>query len=174
MFKEEDLRKLETLPNAVENAFAEGVKELALLGQEQMAHNVSGRSVSFSGGSFTINVQTGNLRRQIRAEYPLGGNRFEAAVFNRAPYAELLEYGISGEQTKQMILNGGKPAKISKAGVPYKTIPGTGGRFWTVTGESQLKSQQARPFAKATAEQLDESAESVLEQAFEEAMGSLS
>jgi len=169
MFNEKDLKALEALPGALENAVAEGVKELGLLGQEQMAHNLSGRSVSWSGGSFVINVVTGNLRRQTRMEYPFSGNRFEAAVFNRAPYAEMIENGITGERRKEMILSGGKPAKVSKAGRRYKAIPGKA-QFWTVTEDSKLKNQKARPFAKATAEQLDKAAESVLNQAFEEAL----
>jgi len=40
MFNEKDLKALEALPGALENAVAEGVKELGLLGQEQMAHNL--------------------------------------------------------------------------------------------------------------------------------------
>ena len=173
MFDEKDLQKLEALPGAIENAFAEGVKELGLLGQEQMAHNLSGRSVTYSGGQFVVNVQTGNLRRQVRMEYPFAGNRFEAAVFNRAPYADMIENGISGEEKVRSIINGGKPAKVSANGRKYKRIPGNGGRFWTVTEDSQLNNQQARPFAKATAEQLEKSAESIMEQAFEEVLSEL-
>lgn len=173
MFDEKDLKKLEALPDAVENAFAEGVKELGLLGQEQMAYNLSGRSVTYSGGQFIINVQTGNLRRQTRMEYPFAGNRFEAAVFNRAPYADMIENGVSGEQKVRNILNGGKPAKVSANGRRYKRIPSKGGRFWTVTEDSQLNDQQARPFAQATAEQLEKEAESIMEQAFEEVLAGL-
>ena len=169
MFRKEDLEQLEKIPGALEEAARESIKELGLLGQEQMVHNLSGGFVPYSGGGFVVNVQTGNLRRQTRLEYPADGDPLEAVVFNRAAYSDVIENGISGEMKKQMILNGGKAAKVSKEGRRYKRVKSKAG-FWTVSEKSKLKDQQARPFARATAEQLEQSAQSVIEQATEEVL----
>lgn len=170
MFNPEDLEKLEQIPGAIEEAAREAVKELGLLGQEEMVHILSGGSVSHSGGVFQVGVVTGNLRRQVRMEYPFAGSEYESAVLNRAPYANIIENGISGEQKKRMILTGGKAAKYNKDGRAYKRIPMGKGQFWTVTEDSQLKDQKARPFAQATAERLENNAESIMEQAIEEVL----
>lgn len=132
------------------------IREIGLEAQEQMIHNLSGVEVDWPDGNFRVNVRTGNLRRHTRMEYPYQ-DPLRVLVFNDAAYAPDIEYGITGDEKKRRILDEGKPAKISKAGRRYKTIPMSPGslfRFWTLHENSVLSDQRERPFARATVEQM--------------------
>jgi len=133
------------------------VKQIGLEAVEQMIHNLSGQDVSWTGGAFRINVRTGNLRRHCRAQWPFGGDPYSVYVFNDAEYAAQIEGGITGEEKKRQILESGTQAKTNKDGRKYKRIPGGQGslvRFWTLTEDSNLSDQPARPFVEATAQQM--------------------
>jgi len=160
-FDAKSMDLLDRLKKAVEqgaeDTLQEAVKQVGLETIEQMNHNLGGESVSWSGGNFRINVQTGNLRRRVRMEYPFAGDPYTAFVHNDASYAPDLITGMSGAEKKRRLLEGGSSAKVSKEGRKYKRIPGGPGslvRFWTVTEESTLKNQPPRPFVEATAEQM--------------------
>jgi len=147
----------EKLEKSTRDAMADAVREVGVEALEQMQHNLSGAEVSWSGGEFRVNVRTGNLRRHCRLEYPFAGDPHSAYVFNNAAYAQDLEQGLTGEERKDRLLFGGKAPKENKQGRPYKTIPGGKGSlipFWTVHADSRLRDQAPRPFAQATAEQM--------------------
>ena len=155
-----------TLEKGGDDSLAETVKQVGYEAVEQMSHNLGGNNVSWSGGSFVVNVRTGNLRRHIRKEYPFGGNPYSFYAFNDAEYAEQIESGISGEQKKSALLFGGKAPSVSKKGRMYKRIPSSNPgsliKFWTLHEDSKLNDQPARPFVQATAEQMEERAGELL------------
>lgn len=139
------------------DGLAEAIQQVGLEALEQMNHNISGAEVSWSGGEFQIQIRTGNLRRHCRLEYPFAGDPHTAFVFNNAAYADDIEQGITGEDRKQRLLWGGRAPKRNKQGRAYKTIPGGKGSlapFWVVHEDSRLNDQAPRPFAQATAEQM--------------------
>lgn len=151
----------------------EAIKQIGLETREQMTANLSGAEVSFAGGSFKINVVTGNLRRHVRMEWPLAGNPLAVGVFNNAAYARTVETGIDGETRRDALLWGvggktlAKPAK--KTGRYYRRIPvGSGGLtgFWTITEDSSLRAIAPRPFPAATLEQMQPRLGELLESAF--------
>lgn len=155
------------------DALAETVKNLGYEAVEQMAENLGGNEVTWSGGTFTINVWTGNLRRHIRNEYPFAGNPYSFFAFNDAEYAEQIESGITGEAKKRAILFGGKAPNYNKQGRAYKRIPRHNpsntseegdnlAKFWTLHEGSTLEDQPGRPFVQATAEQIEERAVDLL------------
>ncbi|MEA3224960.1 MAG: HK97 gp10 family phage protein [Planctomycetota bacterium] len=147
------------------------VKQIGLEAVEQMVHNLSGVDVSWTDGSFRVNVRTGNLRRHCRADWPYRGDPYSVYVYNNAEYAKQIEEGISGEDKKRQILRGGKHPKVSKAGREYKRIPGGSGSlipFWTLTEDSHLANQEPRPFVEATASQMKDRAVDLLGRAFME------
>ena len=172
MLEEKAIEKQQKLPDTMMQAFRDSIQEVGIEAQLLMVDNLSGRSVSFSGGSFVINVQTGNLRRLTRMEYPLEGNPLSVGIFNRASYAEQIDTGISGAEKVAQILNGGKPAKVSKKGKRYKRIKFKDG-FLTVSEDSPWKNQKARPFVAATAEQVGKKIDGIFEEVFEEALENL-
>lgn len=165
MFDDMSNSLLDLWANTTTAKLAEAVREIGLEAQEQMVHNLSGQDVDWTGGTFRINVRTGNLRRRTRLEYPNQGDPLSVLVFNDAVYAATIEQGISGEDKKAALL---RNAKTSKAGRRYKTIPMPHGSlipFWAVHEDSKLKDQPARPFAAATAEQMRERATDLLKDA---------
>lgn len=151
------------------------VRLLGLETLEQMIHNLSGNEVSWSGGSFVVNVRTGNLRRMTRLDYPLEGDSFSFGVFNRASYARTLERGQTGPERLRSLLFGGSPPQTSKKGGLYKRIAYRGrtssGRlrkgttFFTVTPGSVLADIPPRPFVEATLEQMQSRIEDLLRSA---------
>lgn len=169
MFDEKSQKNLQDWANKLKrqgaDVLAQAVKEAALEALELAIYNVSGHEVRWSGGAFRVNVQTGNLRRHMRLEYPHQGNPHMALVFNNAAYAKDIEDGLSGAARKRRLLEGGKEAKVSKAGRKYKTIPGGRGSlipFWTIHEDSQLADMPARPFMQATYEQMAPRAQQII------------
>jgi hypothetical protein len=152
-----------------ERVIQAAVKQIGIEAVEQMVHNLSGVSVQWTGGNFLINVRTGNLRRHCRMDWPFNGDPYSVFVFNNAEYAAQIESGISGDEKRRILLEGGKAPLVSKAGRKYKRIPGGPGclvRFWTITEDSQLADQPPRPFVEATAEQMRDRAAKLLGVAF--------
>ena len=145
----------EGLEGKAKDKLQEAVKDIAIEVAEQMTYNLSGNDVSWSGGNFIVNVQTGNLRRHTAIEYPFAGDPYSAFVYNNAAYAGMIESGITGEQRKDMLLSSSK-AKRSKKWRKYLRIPFPGDLkgFWTVTEDTKFRDQTPRPFAQATAEQM--------------------
>jgi len=146
---------------------AKAVKQVTLEAAEEMVHTISGEDVSWSGGSFKINVRTGNLRGRTRIEYPFGGDPYTGFVHNDAAYAPNLILGMSGEAKKESLLRG-PGVKVSKAGRKYRRIPSGPGSlipFWTVTEDSVLRDQPPRPFVDATADRMKERAKTLLGEA---------
>lgn len=141
-------KKLETSGQVI----ADVVRDLGIEAQEQMTHNLSGTEVSYSGGRFKINVQTGNLRRRVRLEYPYQGDPYSVGIFNNASYAQRLQEGVSGEQRKRELL-GSQKAKRSRSGRAYLNI-NNGKEWWTIHEDSELADQPPRPFVDATLEQM--------------------
>lgn len=163
-------RQLQRLQKSVKeggDTLAKAVKQVTLEAAEEMVHAISGEDVSWAGGSFKINVRTGNLRRRTRIEYPFGGDPYTGFVHNDAEYAPNLILGMSGQAKKEALLSG-PGAKVSKAGRKYQRIPGGPGSlvpFWTVTEDSTLRDQPPRPFVEATADRMKERAKTLLGEA---------
>lgn len=156
MIDKQSEQKLQRLQRKLQDGaerIAQTLNDLGAEAIEQMVHFLSGADVTYDGEHFRINVQTGNLRRHTRLEYPVNGDPFSVGVFNNASYAESLSRGISGEDRKRALL-ASKSAKTSKAGRKYLSIPPSTGAtgWWTVTEDSELADQPPRPFAHATAE----------------------
>lgn len=158
---------LEKIQSDAEEAVKEGIKQVGLEAMEVMMHHLSGDTITWSGGVFQININTGNLRRHVRMEYPLRGSEYAVGVFNNASYAMDVEEGVDGGERKKRLLGGGKAPKKSKAtGRAYKSIPrlekGSLVGFWTVTEDSHLNDIPARPFAEATEEVMNNRAPALL------------
>jgi hypothetical protein len=150
------------------DAIQDAVKQIGVEASEQMVHNLSGVAVSWSGGTFRINVWTGNLRRHVRMLWPFAGDPYAVYVLNDAEYAAQIEGGISGEEKKRLAL---RNAKRSKTGRAYQAIPGRPGSlfpFWTMTEDSDIRDQEPRPFVEATAEQMKDRSVELLGRAFTE------
>lgn len=165
---EKALRELEAIEHDILEAAREGTRQIGFEAQELMVDYLSGKSVAGRDGTFLIQVRTGNLRRHVRMEYPLRGDDCAVAIFNNASYAREIEEGISGDDKRDKILYGGSPAKMSKKGKAYRTIPGGPGslmKFWTITEDSQLSDQAPRPFVQTVVEHMQPRAESLLSDA---------
>jgi len=170
MFDREGMEVLDrwkNLAQSIEGPLEETVREIGVEAMEQMTHNLSGQEVDWRGGSFRINVVTGNLRRHVRMEHPLDGDPHAVLIFNNAEYAQDIEEGVSGFKKVSRLIHRGKTAKISKKGRKYKRIPASKGSlipFWTVTEDSRLRDLPARPFSEATEYQMkDRAAQMVAE-----------
>lgn len=159
MLKTDQARKqLHMLRERLGNAspyLQQAVRDGGVEALEQMVENLSGVDVQFSGGSFRVNVQTGNLRRRSRLDFPYQGDPLAVGIFNNASYAEQIEKGMTGQERKDAIL---RNAKTSKKGRKYQAVPSGKGsltKFWTVTESSNLRDTPPRPFVDATAEQME-------------------
>jgi hypothetical protein len=97
---------------ATEQAIAQSVTEA----QRVMASAVTGRRVSWSGGSFTIASRTGGLAAAIQAggRYPLGGNRLAGGIAIQCRYYQSIRDGIKPYDMK---------AKTSRKGIRYVIVP---------------------------------------------------
>lgn len=150
-------RQLRMLRDRLENAspyLQQAVRDGGVEALEQMTENLSGQDVQWSGGTFRINVQTGNLRRRSRLDFPYQGDPLTVGIFNNASYADQIEGGMAGDERKRALL---KEAKASKKGRKYRAVPSGKGslvKFWTVTEDSTLRNTPPRPFVEATAEQM--------------------
>lgn len=159
----EDLGALLASMSKADRILANAVKEIGLEALEEVMTNLSGKEFSWNGSNFVINVRTGNLRRMTRMEYPFLGNPLSVAVFNRAPYAEAIEKGVSGASMVRALLRKGK---VSKAGGRYRVVP-MNGSFVTVTEKSLWKDTPGRPFNDAALESIEERVVKILERAVE-------
>lgn len=174
MPKDTTTSALDSLQSDAEESVKEGIKQVGLEALEVMNQHLSGDSVSWAGGTFQINVNTGNLRRHSRIEYPYLGSEYAVGIFNNAAYAQDVEEGVPGDERQRRLLNGGKPPKRNKQGRAYKTIPSKEGslvHFWTVHEDSRLPDQEARPFAEATEELMNDRAPALLGEIVARKMG---
>lgn len=157
---------LEQVKADLERAAKEAVKQVGFEATEMMIHHVSGDPISWDGGTFQINVNTGNLRRHVRMEYPYSGSEYAVGVFNNAAYASDVEDGVSGEERKSRLLWGGQsPRRSQKTGRAYKIIPRQEGSlvaFWAVTEDSTLQDQPPRPFVEATESKMQDRAAAIM------------
>jgi hypothetical protein len=105
---------------ATEQAIAQSVTEA----QRVMASAVTGRRVSWSGGSFTIASRTGGLAAAIQAggRYPLGGNRLAGGIAIQCRYYQSIRDGIKPYDMKPGLLRSAK-AKTSRKGIRYVIVP---------------------------------------------------
>lgn len=92
--------------------------------QAEWLKYVSGVSVSYSGGSFTINRVSGNYASAVMsgAHYPDGGNVLKGSVNVDLDYAERLEKGFESFDMKDGMLSSPK-VKINKDGGKYIDVP---------------------------------------------------
>lgn len=81
----------------------------------------SGSTVSYSGGTFTVHVVSGEYVRSIqeglRMEDDLTGE-----IFTTSPHGAIIEDGVKGYDMKQKMLNSPN-AKVAKDGSRYITVP---------------------------------------------------
>ena len=149
--------------------FAEAVREVGLEAAEQVARNLSGISVSHNGQNFVVNVQTGNLRRSTRIDWPLNGDPLSVGIFNNAEYAAAVEQGQTGAQRKAALLNS-RRARVSEAGKRFTFVPVGPNVGFTVNEDSALGDIQPRPFLQAAAEQMRPRVNDLLTEALNDAM----
>lgn len=151
--------------------FGEAVRELGLEAAEQVARNLSGVTVSHDGQNFSINVDTGNLRRSTRIDWPMGGNPMAVRVVNNASYADAVQRGSSGRERKAALLQSPK-AKMSAEGRRYIFVPAGPGpaQGFTVTEESVLSDIAPRPFLEAAADQMEPRASNILRETIARAL----
>jgi hypothetical protein len=162
-------RALERATNA-DRVFAEAVREVGLEAAEQVARNLSGRSVTHRGRTFTVNVQTGNLRRSTRIIWPHNGNPLAVRIVNVASYADAVQRGQTGAQRKAALLSSGR-VKTSAEGKKYIFVPvGPGkGQGFTVNEASTLNDIPPRPFLDAASEQMRSRVDTLLTDALNRA-----
>lgn len=148
--------------------FAEAVREVGEAA-EQVARNLSGISVSHNGQNFVVNVQTGNLRRSTRIDWPHNGDPLSVGIFNNAEYAEAVERGQTGAERKAALLNS-RRARVSKEGKRFIFVPVGPNIGFTVNEDSALGDIQPRPFLQAAAEQMRPRVNDLLTEALNDAM----
>lgn len=108
------------------------VTEYAYKTQAQSVLNVSGTTVTYSGGTFVVNRQTGKLAQsiQVLSGWATGGHGLAAVVYASAKYADIIESGVDHPVDMKPYLMGKTIAiKVGKNGnrfIPYPVMSGLG------------------------------------------------
>lgn len=105
-----------TLPNT-----AKAVEQSTLVVQQIWQAYALGARVSYSGGTFVVQVRNGDYARSIQRQFPYRG-KTSGLVFSDSEEAELIEKGYGPYDMKPSLLKSPK-AHIGKNGERYINIP---------------------------------------------------
>lgn len=102
----------------------EAVKTATEIVQRTWIDYISGHQVSYSGGTFRVNIVTGDYVRSIvnGVSYPALGDKLTGEVTSLSSHANIVEEGIRPFDMKATHLSGPK-VKFAKDGTRYVTIP---------------------------------------------------
>ena len=172
------------------------VQKYARLGQAQAVQNVSGNVVTYSGGTFVINRQTGKLARSIQIYPDPSGSLLGAVIVAGANYAAAVENGTTGPvdlkpslmgKTIPIMVRGGKKArdkaiasgdataverhastgrKMETAAIIFRKV-GPKSKGWIIP------QQPARPFMLAMAEDIGPKFTAEIQSVFEKYLNGL-
>jgi hypothetical protein len=102
----------------------EAVRTATEVIQRYWLEAISGRTVTWGGGAFKVNVVSGAYLRSVAEglRYPANGDALTGEVVSLSPHGEIVENGIKPFDMKQTHLNGPK-SQVGKDGKRYVTIP---------------------------------------------------
>jgi hypothetical protein len=104
----------------------EAVKTATEIVQRTWIDYISGQQVTYSGGTFRVNVVTGDYVRSIinGVSYPALGDKLTGEVTSLSPHANIVEEGIRPFDMKTTHLSGAKVkyAKDAPVTLPFRSV----------------------------------------------------
>lgn len=121
---DEIIKKLERMEKGDLVYTQEAVKTATEVVQRRWIEYASGVQVTYSGGTFKVNVVSGEYLRSIvnGVSYPALGDKLTGEVTSTSPHGVMVEKGIKSFDMKKTHLSGPK-TRLSKDGSKYLTIP---------------------------------------------------